>query len=79
MIQPHKLVKDMIGKNNGTGSQYDFTYDDKYKPITAPTDYFKIMYDKKAKNKRRGQNMNALRPYTKKRKGQNMNEMRGWN
>ena len=52
MKHPEILVKDMIGKNNNsTGSQYTFDYSDKkYNPVTAPKEYFKIMYDKKSKN-----------------------------
>ena len=33
----------------------------------------------KTQSSPRGQNMNAIGPYTKTRQGQNMNEMRGWN
>jgi hypothetical protein len=58
-----KIVRDMIGKNQA--SQYTYNYPEKkYNPITAPTEYFKIL-----KVKKPGQNRIIIRgPSTRKQR-----------
>lgn len=65
MKQPKKLVRDMIGQNNMSASQYNFDYPEKkYNPITAPPEYFKIL-----KVKKPGQNRIITRgPSTRKQR-----------